>query len=332
MKDVETFDQNTDSLFRKEAAELDGLGEPLRTERHRLHGMLLETASLTTDNALDHIRALEHDILRQPPPVWSPLMLNRVVMVGVLFSEYLFDPTIPLIGRLARLAGIWRTDATYAQKQAEAHGQEPAEAGQMPAYVEAALQKCQATEWHNRQGKLIGYSFGSESAPFLDINITERAVKAMPDWLPAPYRLTSGEAHNRPWVIGRAKELAGGDGLAGEAATVMAAVMVTLGAVEVVVSVVLRTRPLSFTDVSAVAVGWTPREKAPANRFAVAGSRPLPMRWVLAVWGVPVARVRCALLAARWALARRRTMAHSARRWARRSRRMRVRSCIGLAP
>lgn len=157
-------------------------------------------------------------------------------MEGVLFSEYLLDPTIPLNRRLARLAGMWRTDATYAQKQAEAHGQESAEAGQMLAYVEDALQKCQATERRNPKGKLVGYSFGSESEP-LDINITQRATKVMPDWLPAPYRLTSGAAHNRPWMIGRARDLAGGEGLMGEAATVMAAVMVSMGAIETVVRV-----------------------------------------------------------------------------------------------
>lgn len=237
VKDSNAFEQNTNSVFRREAAELDGLSEPLRTERRRLHSMLLQTASLTAENALDHVRALEHDILMQPPPVWSPLALSRVAMEGVLFTEYLFDPSIPLNRRLARLAGMWRTDATYVQKQAEAHGQEPAEAGQMLAYVEDALQKCQATERRNGQGKLIGYSFGSESAT-MDINITERATKVMPDWLPAPYRLTSGAAHNRPWMISRAKDLAGGDGFVGEAATVMAAVMVAFGSIEVAVGVV----------------------------------------------------------------------------------------------
>ncbi|MET7983032.1 hypothetical protein [Streptomyces sp. NPDC005281] len=234
VKDPEAFDKNANSPFHKEAAEIEALGEPLRSERGSLHGLLLEIADTTKDNALDHVRALEHDLLMQPPPVWSPLTLARVVMEGVLFSEYLFDPAIPLNRRLARLAGIWRTDATYVQKQAEAHGQDPAEARQMLDYVEDALRKCQAVERHNKPGKLIGYSFGSESAP-LDINITERAAKAMPSWLPAPYRLTSGAAHNRPWMINRGKDLAEGDGLAGEAATVMAAVMVAMGSVETVI-------------------------------------------------------------------------------------------------
>jgi hypothetical protein len=234
VKDPEAFDQDTESLFRSEVTELDGLGEPLATERHRLHSLLIEMATLTTDNALDHVRALEHDIVMQPPPVWSPLTLSRVVMEGVLFAEYLLDPTIPLNRRLARMAGMWRTDATYALKQAEAYGQEPVEAGQMLAYVEDCLRKCQAVERLDRRGKINGYSFGSESAA-LDLNITERATNVMPDWLPAPYRLISGASHNRPWMIARAKDLAGGDGLAGEAATVMAAVMVALGSIEVAV-------------------------------------------------------------------------------------------------
>jgi hypothetical protein len=237
VKDPEAFEQDTTSLFRRETAEIDALSDPLRTERHSLHGLLLETADLTKDNALDHVRALEHDILMQPPPVWSPLTLSRVVMEGVLFAEYLFDPTIPLNKRLARLAGMWMTDATHAQKQAEALGPEDqAKAAAMLAYVEDCLRKCQATERRNGNGKLVGYSVDGETAP-MDMNITERAAKAMPAWLPAPYRLTSGAAHNRPWMIGRAKDLAEGDGLVGEAATVMAAVMVAMGAVETVIKV-----------------------------------------------------------------------------------------------
>ncbi|WP_369388882.1 hypothetical protein AB5J72_15780 [Streptomyces sp. CG1] len=158
----------------------------------------------------------------KPPPVWSPLTLSRVVMEGELITEYRLDPAIPLNRRLARLAGVWRTDPTYAQRQAEAHGYGPAQATQMLNYVEDALQKCQATPRYGQRGKLAGYGFGSESAS-MDINITERATKVMPDWMPAPYRLTSGAVHNRPWTIGRAKDLANGDGLAGEAATAMAA-------------------------------------------------------------------------------------------------------------
>ncbi|MFE0383923.1 hypothetical protein ACFW1F_07535 [Streptomyces bungoensis] len=237
VEDLEAFEQNTTSLFRREAAALGALSDPLRAERRSLHGMLLETADLTKDNALDHVRALEHDILMQPPPVWSPLTLSRVVLEGVLFTEYLFDPTVSLNKRLARLAGLWMTDALHAQKQAEALGPEDqTKAAQMLAYVEDCLRKCQAVERRNGNGKLIGYVIDGETAP-MDINITERASKAMPAWLPAPYRLTSGAAHNRPWMIGRAKDLGNGDGLAGEAATVVAATMVAMGSIETVVKV-----------------------------------------------------------------------------------------------
>ncbi|MEU1520433.1 hypothetical protein ABZ490_51490 [Streptomyces sp. NPDC005811] len=235
VQDPEAFEQNTTSLLRREAAEIDGLSEPLRTERQSLHALLLETAELTTSNALDHVRALEHDILMQPPPVWSPLTLSRVVLEGVLFAEYLLDATIPLNKRLARLAGMWMTDATHSQKLADAIGPEDqAKAADMLVYVKDCLQKCQASERHNASGKLIGYVIDGETAA-MDMNITERASKAMPSWLPAPYRLTSGAAHNRPWMIGRARNTAGDGGLVGEAATIMAAAMVAMGAVEAVV-------------------------------------------------------------------------------------------------
>jgi hypothetical protein len=237
VEDPDAFAMNTAALFVREAAEIGTLSEPLRSERQKLHSLLLDTAGLTTNNALDHVRALEHDVLMQPPPVWSPLTLSRVVLEGVLFTEYLFDPSIPLNKRLARLAGLWMTDATHVQKMAAAIGaEEQAGAAGMLAYVEDCLQKCQATERRNQKGKLIGYDVDGETAP-MDINITERAAAAMPDWLPGPYRLTSGAAHNRPWMIGRASTLAEGDGFVGEAATVMAAVMVALGAVETLVKV-----------------------------------------------------------------------------------------------
>jgi hypothetical protein len=232
--DQDAFDRDATSPFRQETAEIDALAEPLRGERSRLHAMIVDTADLTKDNALDHARALQHDILMKPPPIWSPLALSRVVMEGVLFSEYLLDPAISLDKRFARVAGVWVTDARHAQKQGEANGATPEEARGMLDYAQDALRRCQATERFNDNGKLVGYSFGNESAP-MDLNITERATKAMPEWLPTPYRLTSGAAHNRPWMIARARELSGGNGLVGEAATVMAAVMVSLGCIETVV-------------------------------------------------------------------------------------------------
>ncbi|MFJ9714762.1 hypothetical protein ACIRPQ_02250 [Streptomyces sp. NPDC101213] len=234
VSDQEAFDRNTGSPYRQECAEIEALDEPLRGERSSLHAMLMETADLTKDNAFDHVRALEHDILMQPPPVWSPLTLSRVVMEGVLFSEYLLDPAISLNKRFARVAGVWVTDARYAQKQGEANGATPDDAGGMLQYAEDALRRCQAAERFNDRGRLVGYSFDGESAP-MDINITERANRVMPRWLPTPYRLTSGAAHNRPWMIGRARDLSGNYDLVGEAATVMAAVMVSLGSIETVV-------------------------------------------------------------------------------------------------
>ncbi|MEU9349279.1 hypothetical protein AB0D74_49620 [Streptomyces sp. NPDC048278] len=230
------FDESATSVFLRERAQIEALAEPLRGERRKLYSMLIQIATLTKDNAIDHVRALEHDILMDPPPVWSPLTLSRVVMEGVLFSEYLLDPSISLAKRFARVAGVWMTDALHSEKQALALGADQPGASAMKAYVEDCLRKCQASERRNVRDKLIGYSVDGEDAP-MDLNITERAARAMPSWLPAPYRLTSGAAHNRPWMLDRARIVAGGAGLAGEAATVMAASMVAIGAVETVVRI-----------------------------------------------------------------------------------------------
>ncbi|MEU9979546.1 hypothetical protein [Streptomyces sp. NPDC051014] len=234
LQNPDTFDQNTTSVFRREYEQMGTLAEPLREERRKLYSMLIHVADLTKDNAFDHVRALEHDILMDPPPVWSPLTLSRVAMEGVLISEYLLDPTISLAKRLARVAGVWMTDASHQEKQALALGADQPDAAGMKAYVEDCLTKCQVMERRNARDKLIGYSVDGEDAP-MDLNITERAAQAMPSWLPAPYRMVSGAAHNRPWILDRARNLAGGAGLAGEAATVMAAAAVAMGAIETAV-------------------------------------------------------------------------------------------------
>lgn len=222
-----------DTPFKREAAAFDALPEPTREARRSMHSMILDVGPLSWSNALDHVRALEQDVVMQPPPVWSPLTLSRAVMENCLFLHYLMDPGISGAKRLARCAGLWRTDVDHMEKAARAFGPaRVAEIAKTKDYVLTALSDVGALERTNTQGRLIGYEVDGEKAS-LDINITEEA-KAMPPSMPAPYRILSGAAHGRPWMTGRARELARDteEDLVGEAATVMTAVMVVGGALE----------------------------------------------------------------------------------------------------
>lgn len=154
-------------------------------------------------------------------------------MENCLFLHYLIDPDITGAKRLARCAGLWRTDVEHMEKAAKAFGPtQVAEIAKTKDYVLTALGDVGAVERTNPQGRLIGYEVDGEKSG-LDINITEEA-KAMPSHLPAPYRILSGAAHGRPWMTNRARMLAedSNDDLVGEAATVMTAVAVVTGALE----------------------------------------------------------------------------------------------------
>lgn len=227
-----------DTPFKREAAAFDALPEPTREARRSMHAMILDLGSLSWSNALDHVRALEQDVVMQPPPVWSPLTLSRAVMENCLFFHYLLDPGISGAKRLARCAGLWRTDVDHMEKAARAFGPaQVAEIAKTKDYVLTALRDVGAVERTNSQGRLIGYEVDGEKSG-LDINITEEA-KAMPSHLPAPYRILSGAAHGRPWMTNRARMLAedSEEDLVGEAATVMTAVAVVAGALETALKV-----------------------------------------------------------------------------------------------
>ncbi|MEU4134577.1 hypothetical protein [Streptomyces wuyuanensis] len=74
-----------ESLFLTEVASINDTPDPIRTARGSLHGMLLEIAGMSFDTAIDHVRALEQDITRKPPPVWSTLVMARAVLENCLF-------------------------------------------------------------------------------------------------------------------------------------------------------------------------------------------------------------------------------------------------------
>jgi hypothetical protein len=220
---------NRNCLFLQETAALSDLGD-VGERRKRLLAMLVKSANDMWQNALDLVQALAHDVTRTPTPVWSPLTLARSAMEACLLAHYLLDPSISASKRLARLAGVWHTDAEYQRKTSAAWGESIPPDKMMSGHTRTVLAECQITEKLNRHGGLCGFTVDGEDAS-LDMNITEEAARALPDWMPEPYRLTSGAAHSRPWVIARATELAKGTDRAfvGEAATLVTAVMVVTG-------------------------------------------------------------------------------------------------------
>ncbi|MDX3592213.1 hypothetical protein PV749_13925 [Streptomyces sp. ID03-2B] len=219
------------SPFMTEVAAINSTPEPLGSARGSLHAMLLEIAGLSFDTAVDNVKALEHDIVRNPPPVWSPLVLARAVLESCLFFDYLFDPSISGALRLARCAGLWHKDTDHSSNLAKILEQDE-EAEDLRAYVRKALAECNIVARTSTSGKITGYIVDGEVSN-LDFVITERAKSSLPSWLPMPYGLLSGAAHSRPWMTNRARTMSkDGSGLVGEAATVMTAIMVAMASME----------------------------------------------------------------------------------------------------
>ena len=69
---------------------------------------------------------------------------------------------------------------------------------------------------------------GDGVAP-LKLNLTDEVTRLMPDGAPSPYRVSSGAAHGRPWMLERSVTRTDDDQLVGEDSTAeMAAVTVML--------------------------------------------------------------------------------------------------------
>jgi len=221
---------NRDTVFYREADALLGLPEGEQKQaRLSLHQRALDGGHLIWVHAVDHIRALEHDILMQPPPVWSPLTLARVTLEGCAFTGYLYDPAIPLGQRLARVAGMAVAEARNEATAAVGYGPEE-QAGALAKREDAEkmARAAGAEERQDRRGRVMGYSVDGEYAP-MDHKIGAQIKAFLPAWGAGVYPLLSGAAHGRPWMIVRGRT--SGD-WAGEAATVLTAVIAVMGSLE----------------------------------------------------------------------------------------------------
>ncbi|MEV4888208.1 hypothetical protein AB0K48_02300 [Nonomuraea sp. NPDC055795] len=223
-------------VFRAETATLAALRASTKQEaRQALHSLALDGGNLAWLNAVDHIRALEHDILMQPPPVWSPLSLARAALEGCALTHYLWEGSIGLPLRLARVTSLRVREAQYEAKASAVtwpEGQAAAQARLAEAEQLASAAGAIVEKKTQRSKKVIkGYRVDGAYAP-LDFTISERINAFMPSWVPpSSYSLLSGAAHSRPWVINRARTEQP-DEWAGEAATVMTAAVIALGALD----------------------------------------------------------------------------------------------------
>ncbi|MCX5235464.1 hypothetical protein OG824_09545 [Streptomyces prunicolor] len=192
---------------------------------------LVDACWLVWAHALDHVRALEHDLVMSPPPVWSPLTLCRATLEGSAFVGYLCDPAVSMEQRLARAASLRVKEAQNQSGAAAMLGSEQqaaavldiAEAERLVTAAGGAVQQ------FNRSGRLIGYTVDGESAP-LDHSISAEIKAFLRPWSTSSYPLVSGAAHGRPWMISRGRSADGS--WAGEAATVMAALITVMGSLE----------------------------------------------------------------------------------------------------
>ncbi|MEU6368299.1 hypothetical protein ABZ876_21765 [Streptomyces sp. NPDC046931] len=218
-------------VWAKEAETLNAMPEgPERDARWHLHQLLVDACRLIWAHALDHVRALEHDLMMSPPPVWSPLTLCRATLEGAAFVGYLCDPAVSVGQRVARAASLRVKEAQNQSGAAAVLGpEEQAAAVRDIAEAEQLVTAAGAVQQVNRRGRLTGYTVDGESAP-LDHSISAEIKAFLPPWSTSSYPLVSGAAHGRPWMIARGRSADGS--WAGEAATALAALITVMGALE----------------------------------------------------------------------------------------------------
>lgn len=175
-----------------------------RAARLRLYEMGCEAARLAQNSALDHLRSLPADLAREPGPTLSHLTLVRVALEAGGMFGYVTERGVDVKLLLARIAGIKIADNTTALTFAESHGDRPdLVAGQQVAVDSFAALLAQAGVTHklNKWGKVIETELDGHKTKG-DISIGKAAVDFLGTGGPDPYKLLSGGAHSRPWLLG----------------------------------------------------------------------------------------------------------------------------------
>ena len=167
----------------------------------RIHATGIEGAHLAYLSAQDHLLTLEADMLRDPAPIWSPLTLCRAILESTVVSCHLLNPSITTSTRLARMAALWLDDTFLAERSAGTFGAVHAEG--VREYGQFKLRELATGGFsidRDAKNRPVRIRFGDASSP-IGLNITDEATKLLPAGMPSPYRLGSGAAHSRPWLL-----------------------------------------------------------------------------------------------------------------------------------
>lgn len=200
------FDPGTDADQAVIRAGSKGLERARRLTVHRIGA---GTARLAWKNGLDHLAAVAADLQRDPFPVWSSTTLVRAALEAEATFVYLLTPRSEVHLRLARMAGLELTDADYRLKLAKELGPAVAVTAQkrrerlLKIYRQAGIELV----YGKKASILAGMRVDGVQAP-MDISFTEQVGKFWPTELPGPYRVLSGAAHSRNWVLGSWDEFA----------------------------------------------------------------------------------------------------------------------------
>lgn len=170
----------------------------------------------------DDLAALEHDLTRDPLPVWSPVVLARTFAEAVILVRFLIEPEVDTDTRMARVASALLVEDQNGLAFAKTFDKD---APSNKEWTTGELQRGGISI----AGKKVTVGAATVDGDFLK---TDEVRKLLPPETPEPYRLFSGVSHARPWALQRtAKQV---DGVyAGEAATLEAVFIVVASALRV---------------------------------------------------------------------------------------------------
>jgi hypothetical protein len=222
--------------FRTDRDAVNAAPPEKRRVQDRILATGMEGADLAFTNAQDHISALESDLLRDPAPIWSTLTLCRAILESTVVGCHLLDPSVTTNVRLARMAALWLDDTSLAERSAGTFGVEHAE--EVREYGQFKLSELSVGGFsvdRDAKNRPVRVQFGDASAP-LSLNMTDAATKLLPAGMPSSYRLGSGAAHSRPWLLERSATKTPSGEYVGEAATAEAASLTAMFCMEAYVS------------------------------------------------------------------------------------------------
>ena len=139
--------------------------------------------------------------------------------------------------RLCRIAALWLDDSQPARATALTFGTEHG-AG-VAEYYRFKLTELEAGGFTidvGRDQRPLRVRLGDAVAS-LKLNLTDEVTRLMPEGAPSPYRLGSGAAHGRPWMLERSATRTAEGQFVGEGSTSGAAALTVMLCMEAWVSV-----------------------------------------------------------------------------------------------